>query len=244
MDRNQPLDALSTGLPSKGGLFSLLGGARVIVFAGHYGSGKTLLALNTALTLRAEGHQVMLADLDIVNPYFRTQDHRKRLEEAGVRLIVSPYAGSNAELPGFPAEASAAFDDPDSVAVLDVGGDDRGALALGRYKDRLAGAAVLMALNAYRPLTARPEQALEALHEIEHAARCRFTGLINNSHLGENTTVEDVRASRDYVRRVSVETGLPLLFTSARSGIAAALEPDGPVMSLRVFPQNLWQRES
>lgn len=222
----------------------MFGGARVIVYAGHYGSGKTLLAVNTALMLREEGHKVLLADLDIVNPYFRTQDHRARLEAAGIRLIVSAYAGTNAELPGFPPEAAAAFSDPETVAILDVGGDDRGALALGRFSKNLeGGTAVLMVLNAYRPLTARPEQALEVFGEIESAARCRFTGLVNNSNLGECTTAEDVRASRGYIQSVSSVTGLPVVFTSARRDIAAELTPEETVLTLRVFPQNLWQSE-
>ncbi|MCL2030888.1 MAG: hypothetical protein FWG93_05025 [Oscillospiraceae bacterium] len=205
---------------------------RVVVYAGHYGSGKTTLAVQTALALRARGGRVLLADLDIVNPYFRTRDHRARLEAAGVRLIASPYAGSNAELPGFPPEAAAAFDDTDSHAVLDVGGDDRGALALGRYAARLnaAGAAVLLVVNAYRPMTARPEEAAAIREEIERAARVRFTGLVNNSNLGAGTAAREVLDTRGYIGRVSELTGLPLLFTAARAEIAAEL--DGPVMAL------------
>ena len=214
---------------------------RVIVYAGHYGSGKTMLAVNTALALRAMGKRVLLVDLDIVNPYFRTHDHRERLEAAGVRLVVSEYAGSNAELPGFPPEAAAAFDDPGLSAVLDVGGDDRWALALGRYAARLAeaGAAVWMVVNAYRPLTARPEQAAQAKEEIERASRTRFTGLVNNSNLGAGTTPEDVLATRDYIRQVSRATGLELAFTSARREIAEALrrQMEGTVFGITVFLQ-------
>ncbi|MDR1736125.1 MAG: hypothetical protein LBR85_04545 [Oscillospiraceae bacterium] len=213
--------------------------SRITVFAGHYGSGKTLLAVNYALSLSKRGKRVILADLDIVNPYFRTNDHARRLNEAGVKLIVSKYAGSNAELPGFPPEAAAAFDDTDSYAVLDVGGDDRGALALGRFAARLekAGYSMLLVANAYRPLTARPEQLAEIKQEIERASRVRFTGVVNNSHLSAQTTAGDILASREYISAVCAATGLPLVFTSARKDIAAKLPEDvGTVFPISVFP--------
>ena len=206
--------------------------SRLVVYAGHYGSGKTTLAIQTALDLRARGKRVLLADLDIVNPYFRTHDHRARLEAAGVRLIVSAYAGTNAELPGFPPEAAAAFDDAEACAVFDVGGDDRGALALGRYAARLnaEAPAVLMVVNAYRPLTARPEQVAEIRQEIERASRVRFTGLVNNSNLGAGTTARDVLDTCRYIQRAGEATGLPLAFTAAKAGVAEGL--DGPVMAI------------
>jgi len=106
---------------------------RVTILTGHYGSGKTSIAVNWAIWLRRTGRPVAIADLDIVNPYFRTVDHRRELEENGVRLVASRFAGSNLDLPALPAGLYAAVEDRDAFAVLDVGGDDRGAVALGRY---------------------------------------------------------------------------------------------------------------
>ena len=106
---------------------------RLTLFAGHYGSGKTNIAVNYALMLAKEGKKVCIGDLDIVNPYFRTKDSARQLEEAGVDLISPQYANTNVDLPALPAEAYRLVQDLDSYAVADIGGDDRGAYALGRY---------------------------------------------------------------------------------------------------------------
>ena len=106
---------------------------RVTLFAGHYGSGKTNIAVNYALLLAGEGKRVSIADLDIVNPYFRTRDSAAELEAAGVRLISSRFANTNVDLPALPAEAYSLVEDRSAYAVMDIGGDDRGAYALGRY---------------------------------------------------------------------------------------------------------------
>ena len=106
---------------------------RVTLFSGHYGSGKTNIAVNYAMQMARDGLPVTIADLDIVNPYFRTKDSAEDLAAAGIRLISSAYANSNVDLPALPAELYALTNDKSRYAVLDVGGDDRGALALGRY---------------------------------------------------------------------------------------------------------------
>ena len=106
---------------------------RVTLFAGHYGSGKTNIAVNYALRLKKEGKPVVIADLDIVNPYFRTKDSEEELRAAGIRLISSEFAGSNVDLPSLPQEMYTVTDNREEYAVLDIGGDDRGAYALGRY---------------------------------------------------------------------------------------------------------------
>ena len=106
--------------------------SRVTLFAGHYGSGKTNLAVNYARRLARDGRAVTLADLDIVNPYFRAKDSEALLRQEGIRLLSSPYANSNVDIPALPQEMYAVIDDRSRYAVLDIGGDDRGALALGR----------------------------------------------------------------------------------------------------------------
>ena len=210
--------------------------ARVTIFAGHYGSGKTQIAVNWALRLRAAGDSVILCDLDIVNPYFRTADCIEPLREAGVRLIASPLANTNVENASLPADVSAVFDNLDHKAVLDVGGDDRGMLALGRYANRLRGDDydLWMVANPYRPLAATPELAMELLREMESAAGLSFTGLVANPNIGRDTTVQTVAAARPYMRQLSALSGLPVVMTCIRRDLA----DDG--MQPNLFPIDIF----
>ena len=156
---------------------------RLTLFAGHYGSGKTNIALNYALWLRRQGLKVTVADLDIVNPYFRTKDGAAQLEAAGVRLISSDYANSNVDLPALPGEAYSLVDDKSACGVIDVGGDDRGALALGRYVPGIREEndyEMLFVLNKARPLTRTLDDALEVFYEIEAACGLPFTATLPN----------------------------------------------------------------
>lgn len=216
---------------------------RITVLAGHYGSGKTQIAVNLALKLREAHESVTLCDLDIVNPYFRTIDCRDVLEKAGVRLISSEYAGTNVELPGLPPEAAAVFDDKSCRAVIDVGGDDRGALVLGRYSARLTEEAeALLVINRYRPMTTDEHDAADICREIENAGRIRFTGIINNSNLGADTTAEDILNTIDFAQGVSAMLGLPVRYTTVRSGIAQELQGkiDG-LMPISIYHKNTWR---
>ena len=222
---------------------------RVTAFAGHYGSGKTHLALNFALRQRVlyPDRPVILADLDIVNPYYRTHDARGLLEAHGVVLIASAYAGSNAELPAMPPDAVRAFDDKTFTAVLDVGGDDRGALALGRYAARMrdsADADMLFVFNTARPLTGTAHDALEVLREIEEASHVRFTGVVNNTNLGRDTTPELVLRSHATAQEICAASGLALRFTAAQEDLADALRDVGEVFPLRLFAREAWARYS
>ena len=218
---------------------------RITLFAGHYGSGKTNIAVNWALHLRAQGHAVTIADLDIVNPYFRTKDSADELAAAGIRMIASPYANTNVDIPGLPGELYAVVDDKTAHAVLDVGGDDRGALALGRYSPAILEEndyAMLAVLNFSRPLTATPQDAVEVLREVEAAGGLPFTGLINNTNLGAATTPETVRNSQPLAEEVARITGLPLVMTTAEESVAAALAGEIPhLFSLKLQERTNWQ---
>ena len=190
---------------------------RVTLFAGHYGSGKTNIAVNWALYLRRQGYAVTVADLDIVNPYFRTKDSAAYFEEQGIRLICSAYANSNVDIPALPQEMYALTDDRSMTAVLDIGGDDRGALVLGRLAPKILlenDYEMLMVINCYRPLTRDAASTLEVMGEIEYAGGIRFTGLVNNSNLGAQTDAEDILASREYAEEVSRLSGLPVVMTT------------------------------
>ena len=191
---------------------------RLTLFAGHYGSGKTNIALNWACWLRAQGLPITVADLDIVNPYFRTKDAEGMLAEQGIGLIVSEYANSNVDLPALPSQIYSLVDDRTTYGVLDIGGDDRGALALGRWVPAIIAENdydMLFVINKARPLTRTVEDALEVFHEIEGACRLPFTGIVNNTNLGPETTAETVLASMEYADAVARATGLSVKMTCA-----------------------------
>ena len=211
---------------------------RVTLFAGHYGSGKTNIAVNYALHLRRQGLPVIIADLDIVNPYFRTKDSAKELEEAGIEVIASPYANSNLDIPALPEKMYRVCRDHSVYAVIDVGGDDQGAVALGRYTPEIleeGNYEMIFVANAFRPLTRRPEEALEVMREIEAAGGIPFTAIVNNANLGEETSAEDVLRGEAFCRELSQLSGLPVAFTS----IVRELQPhlEGKVGNL--FPMQL-----
>ena len=214
---------------------------RITLLCGHYGSGKTNIAVNMALDLSRDHEKVVIADLDIVNPYFRTVDSEEYLREAGVKLVVSSYANSNVDIPALPQEMYSLVDDKSLTCVVDVGGDDRGAYALGRISGAIREENdydMFLVINRYRPLTPDAESTLEIMHEIEAAASLPFTGIINNSNLAAETEPETVLASVDYAKEVAALAGLPLVMTSVEKSVAERLE--GRIDGL--FPMTLQKR--
>ena len=200
---------------------------RITLFAGHYGSGKTYIALNYARWLKRGGADVRVADLDIVNPYFRTKDSARDLQAEGIGLIVSDYANSNVDFPALPKEIYSLVADRSAKVVMDIGGDDRGALALGRYVPDILEENdydMLAVVNASRPLTRTAADTVEVLREIEAACGIAFTGVVNNTNLGPDTTAADVLASLGYADGVAAEMGVPVRFTCAPERIAGELE--------------------
>ena len=200
---------------------------RITLFEGHYGSGKTNIAVNYAEYLRQRCERVLIVDLDIVNPYFRTSDSRDELESRGISVVASAFAGSNVDLPSVSDAAYAITDRRDYMAVVDVGGDDRGAYALGRYTPQILQENDfdnLLVINMYRPLTRHIEDMLEVVREIEQASGLPFTGIVNNSNLGQETTAQTVLDSLGYARKVADMTGLDIRFTSAADFVYDQLE--------------------
>ena len=200
---------------------------RITLFAGHYGSGKTNIALNYAKWLKRGGAEVCVADLDIVNPYFRTKDSARELEAEGIGLVVSDYANSNVDFPALPKEIYALVAGRDARIVMDIGGDDRGALALGRYVPDIRAEndyEMRAVVNAARPLTRTAADAVGVLREIEEACSLPFTCIVNNTNLGPDTRAEDVLASLPYADGIAAAMGLPVKFTCAVAPVAAALE--------------------
>lgn len=190
---------------------------RIVIIAGHYGSGKTNLAVNLAMQSAKEGFRTAIADMDIVNPYFRAADARARMTELGIKCVVPEYANSNVDIPSLPAELYSLFlpEAPFDRIFLDLGGDD-GAIALGMYSSMISelGYDMIAVISKFRPLTATAEDSAEHIREIEYASRLKCTYIVNNSSLGDETTENDVADSIPYAHEVEAITGLPLLFTS------------------------------
>jgi hypothetical protein len=189
--------------------------ARFTIVTGHYGCGKTNLSINLALDLARTHDEVMLVDLDIVNPYFRSSDYAAMLAKHGVRVISPTFAGTTLDTPSLSGAVGAAFDTTGAV-VFDVGGDDVGATALGRYAKEISAIdhELLYVINHYRNLTAEPAEAAALLSEIESACHLKATAVVNNSHLKAETTAATVLDSLPFARETASLLGLPLLFTT------------------------------
>ncbi|MBO5859523.1 MAG: hypothetical protein J6R20_07080 [Clostridia bacterium] len=220
---------------------------RITLFAGHYGSGKTNVAVNYALHLKDAFEKVSVADLDIVNPYFRTKDSEAFLESKGIHLISSEYANSNVDVPSLPAEAYAIIDDESVHAVIDVGGDDRGALALGRYAPSILKQndyEMLLVINKFRPLTPDCASTVAVMHEIETAAGMKFTGIINNSNLGDETTADDVLGSVAYAQAISEASGLPIKMTTVKEDLYESVKDKvSDCFPIRLYVRQSWAKQ-
>lgn len=186
----------------------------VLILVGHYGCGKTSLAVTLAAAAAKKGQAVNLIDLDIVNPYFRSADFCAQLEALGVSVTAPLYAGTGLDIPALSARVDAVLDSEGSV-ILDMGGDDAGAAVLGRYAEKLVKRPhrMLYLFNSCRYLTSSPEACAETLREIEGAARLAADGLVNSTNLGPETTAELIRGSMGFAEETAKLTRLPLVGT-------------------------------
>ncbi|HJB26174.1 MAG TPA: ParA family protein [Firmicutes bacterium] len=217
----------------------------MIVVTGHYGSGKTNLSVNLAMDLRAQGEKVVVVDLDIVNPYFRTADFVELFGSQGIEVINPEFANTNLDLPVVNPKIYSAFNQPDSYVIFDVGGDDDGAIALGQYAHLFSQHAysMLYVVNRYRHVDPDVEEAVGLLRRIEASSRLKVTGIINNSHLSEETGPETVLESIRYAKEISSLSGVPLLGTAVKEDVAQALS--GQVEHLypvKRYVKTLWEK--
>jgi energy-coupling factor transporter ATP-binding protein EcfA2 len=185
---------------------------RIHIITGHYGSGKSEIAVNMALAMK--DRKVVFADLDIINPYFRSNEARNMLEEKGITVMTTKYANTNVDIPALTGDLSRYLLDKGATIIMDVGGDDAGAKVVGRYRSEIpeAEAAVYFVLNFFRPETRTVEGAMTALEEIQAAGRMKVDYIINNSHLMEFTTEEDILQGKAFAEQVSRTTGIPIAF--------------------------------
>lgn len=189
---------------------------KITIVTGHYGSGKTNFSVNLAVRAAQEGRQAAIVDLDIVNPYFRTADFRQMFEEKGIKLIAPDFAGSNLDIPSIQFDVVQLVMNADRL-IIDVGGDDAGATALGRYAEALVPYRdeidMLYVINQRRTLTPSADEAAALMYEIEAAAHMKHTAIINNTNLGNETTLSIIEPSRKFADETSAKTGLPVLYT-------------------------------
>lgn len=193
---------------------------KIIAVTGHYGSGKTNLAVNLAVDFAKEGERVTIIDLDIVNPYFRTADFSELFGLLGIKLVAPQFANTNLDIPSLGFDMAAVINGCDRL-IIDVGGDDTGAVALGQYATVLGnfGCELYYVVNRYRYLTRTPGEAVELLRDIEQVSRIRAKGIVNCSNLGSQTTADDVKVTADYALKCASEAGVPLALTVAERSL-------------------------
>ena len=191
----------------------------VIVVCGHYGVGKTNLCLNLAVDFAQAGRQTSLIDLDVVNPYFRSSDYPDVLSAAGVELIKPPFAGTALDAPMLSGRVITQIEQAHvhaNTVIVDVGGDDAGATALGSFSDAVVAGdyAMLYVINAMREQTRQPDQALQLLYEVQNASHCAATHLVNNTHLQRETELSTINKGLEFAETVAKEAALPILCTT------------------------------
>ena len=215
---------------------------RIRIITGQFGSGKTEFSVNYAINLAEEGKKVALADLDVVNPYFRSREKEEMLTELGIKVIGSSIRGLSVDVPAVSAEVYGPLQDQSFEAILDVGGDPVGARAIGQYHQYFVAGNydMLFVINANRPETQTAEKAIEYLREIERVSRAKVTGLINNTHLLKSTTVEDVLSGQKVVEEVSEKLNIPIKYVAAIEKVANELPKD---INGEIFPIKMYMRE-
>ena len=218
----------------------------VTLVVGHYGVGKTNFSVNLAIDLVEAGKHVTLVDIDIVNPYFRATEQRRVLEEHGVELVAPVFAeaGSSLDVPSLTGKITPAIQQAqgDRYVVIDVGGDDAGSIAVGRYARTIMQRehAVLCVLNKYRNLVQDPADAVENMREIEQASRMNVSALVSNAHLKGDTTPEVVREGQAYAREIAHMTGLPLVATCCSPEISGFINDDG-LYRIKMYVRSPWE---
>ena len=217
---------------------------RMQIITGHYGSGKTEYAVNLARSLAGHMENVVLADLDIVNPYFRSYEQTKMLEDAGVKVIVTSCGGV-ADIPALNPEVMSVFQDKKWNGVLDIGGDPIGARVLARFAYQIHEDEydLLFVLNANRPETKDVDCALQYMLGIEAECHLKVTGIVNNTHLCGETTVEEIYKGAALAQALSEKTGLPVVHHAVQKKFAEEVKEQlrEPVLPMNIYMRKPWE---
>ena len=216
----------------------------ITIITGHFGSGKTEIALNLAFQQAEKGKCVQIYDIDVVNPYFCSKDKKEELEKQGIEVIASPKELSNAELSVVPAEFLSIFSNQNKESIVDVGGDDMGATVLSQYRERFekCGYEMYFVINTKRLQTSTAEDIENYILAIEKASRLKITHLINNTNLGSKTTIDHILQSYAVVKEVSLKTNLPVKYTVVKAQLASELKAyvDSDLMEIKIFMLPEW----
>lgn len=210
----------------------------IIIFVGNYGSGKSEVSINFALDRKKKGLDVRIADLDLVNPYFRSREAKEMLQEKGIQVVLPPDQYHHADLPILSPRVGGLIRNPGDIAILDAGGDDVGATVLASLGDALSGRTytMLQVVNPNRPFTETIEGCGHVRKMIEKSSKLKVTGIAGNANLMDDTTVEMIYKGYDFVRRFQEKSGLPLAFITAEERLYPKLnleEFECPVLPLR-----------
>ena len=191
---------------------------RLYIFVGAYGSGKSEVSVNFARMLKSvdPDQKVLIADLDIVNPFFRSADAAEILNKENIRLIAPNYANTNVDAPTVTGEMFAIFDDESYVGVFDIGGEDLGAKILASMHSRFKNIdyRMYMVVNTCRPFTADSTGILKMASELEASSRLKIHGFIDNSNLLEITSEESLIESYPILQEAVSISGIPLVFST------------------------------
>ena len=200
----------------------------IVIIAGNYGSGKSETAVNLAIRSRQQGMEVKIADLDLVNPYFRTREARVALENLGIKVVLPDLQYLHADLPILAPAVAGMIREPAELTILDLGGDDVGVTVLAALKDHLKqeNLHMLQVINRFRPFTETVKGCLKIKQEIEAASTLNFTGLVSNANLIDETRPEHIYQGYDLVSQVAEETGLKIEFITASSQMIPKLDMD------------------
>lgn len=218
---------------------------RIRIITGHYGSGKTEFAVNYVKKLRESvDGRVAIADLDIVNVYFRSREKKEELEEKGIQVIASNLDTAVADVPAVSGAMTMPVINKEYQYVVDLGGNDVGTLVLGRIKPLLdhAEADFFMVVNAYRPNTSTPEGIIEQMENLEYAAGLKVTGFINNTNLVRETTAECLLHGDEVLKEVTKRTGVPVKYVSYVKDVMTEEIPEG--LSGELFPMEFNMRKT
>ena len=218
---------------------------RITIFAGHYGSGKTTAAVAYAKKLREKHEKVMIVDIDLINPYYRTKDAQDELDALGISVVSPTYANTNIETPSVPPQVMAAFSQKDTYVVFDAAGDDDGAVVLSRFFVEFSQEDYdfFMVVNTKRPLTRDRQSIIIYKDDIERASRMQFTALVNATNLSAETTVSDILEGEKIVNEVAEATRLPNRYTFVWSKLMDSL-PEGikqKAMAVDLFHKKPWE---
>lgn len=221
----------------------------IVIIVGNYGSGKTEVAINLAVDRQAAGQRVRVADLDLVNPYFRTREARRPLEALGIEMVLPPEGLLQADLPILVPQVAGLIRDPGDLAILDAGGDDVGATVLAALGEAFAKAEapvrMLQVVNPFRPNTDSVEGCLAMRKAIETASRRAVTGWIGNAHMLDETAVEHIARGYALMQALVAASGLPLVCMTAAVTLMPAigsLDMDCPMLAVRRQLVPPWQK--